>query len=120
MIQKLCLQLMRESTNLSPFDVSDLSKHPLLNEYLTSICPQAEVHNVRVLNDFLINPSYGNQITLVDAARPANLIEVGNFTTGSSLCWDADPYYSSGSLSQQKKNSGNVFVLQPSYTRLAI
>lgn len=102
---------------LASFDVSDLSNITLLDEYLTSNMPASEVHNVRVLNDFLINPSYGSQITLVDAARPANLIEVGNFTTGSSLCWDADPYYSSGLIVATEKNSGNVFVLQPTYIR---
>ena len=75
-----------------------------------------EVHNVRVFNDFLICPSYGSQVTIVDAKRPANMIEVANFTTGTSLCWDAVPFLPSGNILAADKNNG-LYILKPMYIR---
>ena len=74
-------------------------------------------HNVRVLNDFVINAAYGSQVTIIDAARPHNLIEVGNFPTGTGLCWDADPYLPSGVIIATDKQSGTVFFLRANYER---
>ena len=64
---------------LGVFDVSDLTNIQQVDLYYTTLNPSAEVHNVRVINDYLINPSYGNssygaQLTIVDAARPSNVI----------------------------------------------
>jgi len=80
-------------------------------------------HNVRVLNDFIINASYGSQVTIVDAARPDNLIEVGNYPTdtdtthGGHLCWDADPYLPSGVLIASDTWSDSAYFLMPQYIR---
>ena len=102
---------------LASYNISDLSNIEKLDEYFTINLPANEVHNVRVFNDFLINPSYGSQVTIVDGLRPANLIEVGNFPTGTSLCWDADPYFSSGIMVATDMNSGTLYILQPEYKR---
>ncbi|MBK8557275.1 MAG: choice-of-anchor B family protein [Lewinellaceae bacterium] len=103
---------------LAAFDVSDLDNIKLLDVYYCSQDPSREVHNVRVFNDFLINPSYGGQLTIVDAHRPENLIETAWAVMGNSLVWDADPYLPSGIVFATAKNEG-LFIYQPNYTRAA-
>jgi len=66
-----------------------------------------------------INPSYGSQLTIADASDPENLIEVANFPTGSSLCWDADPYLSNGLIIATDMSSGIFYVFEPNYVRAA-
>ncbi len=106
----------KPNTPLGAFEVSDLENITQLDLYYPSIQPTREVHNVRVLNDFLINPSYGGQLTIVDANRPDNLIETAWVSLGTSLVWDADPYLPSGILFATAKSEG-LFVYQPSYQR---
>lgn len=101
---------------LASYDISDINNIKLLDTYLTENTPSGEVHNVRVRNDFLICPSYGSKVTVVDAARPDNLIEVGWYPTSGFLCWDADPYLPSGNLLVNDMN-GNFYVLAPNYIR---
>lgn len=108
----------KPSSPLGAFDVSDLENITQLDLYFPSQKPRFEVHNVRVLNDFLINASYGGQLTLVDAHRPDILIETAWASLGSSLVWDADPYLPSGILFATAKNEG-LYVFQPNYQRAA-
>lgn len=101
---------------LGSFDVSDLTNIELIDEYLTDSMPHEEVHNVRVLNDYLINPSYGSQLVICDGSRPDNIIEIGQYPTGGFLCWDASPYLPSGNIIATDVNGG-LFVFQPNYVR---
>ncbi len=111
---------------LGSFDISDLSNIQQVDLYWTSKNPVGEVHNVRVLNDFLINACYGDathtgpQVTLVDASRPANLIEVGNYplnpTPVTRISWDVDPYLQSGNIIATEYVNG-LFVFAPTYIR---
>ncbi|MEP7264655.1 MAG: choice-of-anchor B family protein [Bacteroidota bacterium] len=106
---------------LVSFNVSDLTNIQLEDIYVTDSLPSREVHNVRVLNDYLINPSYGSQLTIVDAAHPDNLIEIARAPTifnGSNpgLCWDASPYLPSGNILVTDINGG-LFIFQPDYQR---
>jgi choice-of-anchor B domain-containing protein len=101
---------------LASYDISDFNNITLLDTFYNGNFKDREVHNVRVFNDYLITPSYGSQLTLVDAARPANLIEVGNYTTGNSLCWDADPYLNSGNIIATDMND-TFYVFGPTYIR---
>lgn len=111
---------------LGVFDVSDLNNIKQVDLYYTNLNPDAEVHNVRVINDFLINPSYGDstygsQLTICDAARPQNVIEIGNYPLGGpknglSLSWDASPYLPSGNIIATDVDSG-LFILAPTYIR---
>jgi choice-of-anchor B domain-containing protein len=103
---------------LAAFDVSDLNNITLLDIYLASQRPEGEVHNVRVKGNFLVNPSYSGQLTIVDATRPDNLIETAWAITGTSLVWDADPYLPSGIIFATAKNEG-LFVFQPTYQNAA-
>ena len=110
----------RNHAPLAAYDVSDLSNIELLDKYsaMQIVDPTRwdVVHNVRVLNDFLVNACYGSQITIVDAAHPDNLIEVGNFPIQSSIAWDVDPYLPSGIILATGQTAG-LFVLAPSYNR---
>lgn len=101
---------------LGSFDITDLTNIKLLTEYYTDSMPQEEVHNVRVLNDFLINPSYGSQLVICDAARPDNIIEIAQYPTGNYLCWDASPYLPSGNIVVADVDGG-VYVFSTTYTR---
>lgn len=105
----------RDWTPLAAFNVSDLNNISLLDTFYNGNFPSNEVHNVRVKNDYLINPSYGSQVTLADAARPQNIIEIGNYVTGSSLCWDADPYPNSGNILVTDYNT--FYIFSPTYLR---
>lgn len=101
---------------MGSFDITDLANIKLLDTYYTDSMPAEEVHNVRVLNDFLINPSYGSQIVICDGARPNNIIEIGQYPTGSFLCWDASPYLPSGNIVATDVNNG-LFVFKANYNR---
>lgn len=100
---------------LGSFDISDIANIELIDTYLTDSMPNEEVHNVRVLNDFLINPSYGSQITICDATRPGNIIEIASYPTGSYLCWDASPYLPSGNIIATDVGGG-LYIFAPYYT----
>lgn len=108
----------RWNAPLASFDVSNLADIRLLDTYYPSEHPTQEVHNVRVLNNYLVNPSYGGQLTLVDAHRPDNLIEIAHIRLGNSLVWDASPYLPSGNIIATARNEG-LFILKPVYERAA-
>ncbi len=107
----------RSGSPIGSYDVSDLNNITLVDEYYTINMQPAEAHNVRVLNDFIINASYGSQVTIIDAARPDNLIEVGNYPTGAGLCWDADPYLPSGVIIATDTWTDSAYFLMPTYIR---
>ncbi|MFM2208206.1 MAG: hypothetical protein RL213_2181 [Bacteroidota bacterium] len=107
----------RGNQPVTSYDISDLSNITKLDEYKTVITPQYEVHNVRVLNDYVINPSYGSQLTIADGSRPDNIIEVANYPTGNYLCWDADPYLASGAIMATDMYFQKVYLFQPTYVR---
>jgi choice-of-anchor B domain-containing protein len=104
------------NTPLGVFDVSDINNITLVNTYYNDTMPEKEVHNVRVFNDYLINPSYGSQLTIVDGARPLNLIEIARYQTGAFLCWDASPYLPSGNIIATDMD-GEFYVFAPYYQR---
>ncbi|HLG36023.1 MAG TPA: choice-of-anchor B family protein [Bacteroidia bacterium] len=101
---------------VASFDVSNIWNITLLDTYRCTNMDSFEVHNVRCFNDYLICPSYGSQVTMVDVKRPSNMVEVGNFTTGNGLCWDAIPFLPSGNILATDKANG-LFVLAPTYVR---
>jgi hypothetical protein len=91
---------------LAAFDVSDLENITLLDTYKPTRKPTGEVHNVRVIRDFLVNPSYRGQLTIVDATQPDNMVEIGWDSLGTSLVWDADAYLPSGIIFATAKKEG--------------
>lgn len=80
-------------------------------------------HNVHVNNDFLITSYYADGVTIHDAARPGNLIEVGFYDTspnfsgdGYNGCWGAYPFLPSGNIVASDMQEG-LYILQPEYKR---
>ncbi len=106
------------------YDISNLDDIRLLDAYRPLRTEGSGVipHNVHVLNDFLVISHYTDGLLLVDAARPANLIEVGHydtqeqFSSGFHGAWGAYPFLPSG-LVLVSDIEGGLFVLRPTYQR---
>lgn len=83
------------------------------------------VHNTYIRNSYAINSYYKDGITIVDAARPDNLITVGRYDTypqgsgnGFNGAWGVYPYLPSGNILVSDIDNG-LFVLTPTYVRAA-
>ena len=104
---------------LASFDVSNLDDIRLLDLYKPSRKPSGEVHNVRIMpGNLLVCPSYRGQLTVVDASRPGNMIEIAWDSLGNSLVWDADPYLPSGIILATAKSEG-LYIYQTNYQHAA-
>ncbi len=80
-------------------------------------------HNVYYLNGYLVTAHYTEGVTIHDAHKPDNLVEVGHFDTtpfgpnsGSSGVWGVYPYFESQNIIATDR-IGTTFILQPSYER---
>ncbi len=80
-------------------------------------------HNVHVLNDYLVTSYYADGVTVHDANRPGNLIEVGQYDTspdysgnGFNGCWGVYPFLPSGNIVAADIQEG-LYVLGPDYKR---
>lgn len=85
------------------------------------------VHNTRIVQkngvDYAINSWYSDGFTIVDASRPNNLVQVGNYDTSPltgpgtySGCWDANAFFPSGTIIATDTQKG-LFVLTPTFAR---
>lgn len=109
---------------VAAYDISDPEDIVELDQFrpLASINTRATPHNVQVWDDFLIISYYTLGGIIVDASRPDNLIEVGNFDTfiepenSQRGVWGAFPYFASGTVLLTDIQNG-LFVLQPDYKR---
>lgn len=106
-----------------PSDIQELDRIATTPEGNTSIG-----HNTHVLNDWAITSWYVDGLTLVDAHRPTNLIQVGRYDTyaGEGLfdgCWGVYPFFPSGNIIASNipnianNITGKLFVLTPTYLR---
>ncbi|MEN9370868.1 MAG: hypothetical protein RI952_1733 [Bacteroidota bacterium] len=118
---------------VSSYDISDNSNIKYLDSYKRIFSNGAIPHNTYVLNnpavtghatDFVLTSYYNEGVTIVDAARPANLVEVGNYDTnnlsGSSYdgTWGVYGFLPSGNLILSDMTLG-LFVVKPTYKRAA-
>ena len=109
---------------VAAYDISD----PQDIKYLDEFRPQATLgdgvipHNVHVFNDYLVISYYTDGCIIVDASKPDNLVEVGNWDTfldaglGYNGAWGAYPFLPSGNILIGDVNNG-LFVLGPTYKR---
>ena len=111
-------------TYLTAFDISDLNNITELDR-IASSAGEATIHNTHIKNDYAISSWYKNGVTIVDAHRPTNLVEVGNYDPypllsgiGYEGAWGVYPFLPSGNLivSSISKNFG-LYVLTPTYNR---
>ncbi len=113
----------RTGAYVASFDVSNLDNIRELDRYQSSPGAGVIPHNTFVKGNYLVTSYYKDGVTLVDATKPGNLVEVGNFDTspftsedGFSGCWGVYPYLPSGLIIASDIEEG-LFVLQPTYTR---
>lgn len=116
----------RANAPVASYDISDLNNIIALDEFrpLSTINQGVIPHNVHVLNDYLIISYYTSGGIIVDASRPGNLIEVGNYDTyqgpngGFDGSWGAYPFLPSGNILLSDISNG-LFVVKPNYVRAA-
>ncbi len=109
---------------VTSYDVSDLDNIKFLDEFRprTTLGQNVIPHNVHVWDDYLIVSYYTDGCIIVDASRPDNLIEVGNFDTyipsgsGFQGAWGAYPFLPSGVILIGDIDNG-LFILGPTYVR---
>lgn len=113
---------------LTAYDVSDPSDIRELDRVATTLDGLNSIgHNTHILNDWAITSWYSDGLTIVDAHRPDNLVQVarydtwappqsGNFFVG---CWGAFPYFPSGTVVASNIEPAQLFVLTPTYVRAA-
>ncbi len=101
-----------------PTDIIELDQYRPLETLGSGVIP----HNVHPWLDWLIVSYYTDGCKVVDAARPDNLIEVGNFDTflgggaGFDGAWGVYPYLPSGLILVSDISAG-LYVLIPNYVR---
>lgn len=102
-------------------DLNDIQEVDIYRPYETlgdGVIP----HNILVWEDWLVISYYTDGVIIVDASRPENLVEVGNFDTfipesvGFNGIWGVYPYLPSG-LILASDMSGQLFVFEPNYVR---
>ncbi len=116
----------RPNAFTAAYDVSDWQNIRELDRFRRPETEGKNVipHNVHVLDDYLVLSNYTDGVTIIDAARPDNLLQVANYDTydgpdgGFAGCWGVYPYFPSGTIVASDINRG-LFVLRPTYLRAA-
>lgn len=109
---------------VAAYDISDLDDIKELDQYvpIETLGDGVIPHNVHVWNDWLIISYYSDGGIIVDASKPDNLIEVGNFDTflgggqGFNGAWGAYPFLPSGIVLVSDIGNG-LYVLDANYVR---
>ena len=109
---------------VTSYDISDLSDIQELDQYrpYATLGDGVIPHNVHVWNDFIIVSYYTDGCLILDAHRPENLVEVGNFdtfippSTGFQGVWGAYPFLPSGLVLATDISNG-LYILEPNYVR---
>lgn len=118
------------SSYVAAYDVSDPEDIQLLDKIQSNPGENSIVHNTYIINNYAVTSWYTDGITIVDASRPENLVQVGNYDTypdGSGFgfygCWGVYPYLPSGNIIASNINdvpnssTGKLFILTPTYVR---
>jgi choice-of-anchor B domain-containing protein len=111
-----------QGSYLGAYDVSNPKDIKFLDKIRTIAGNNAIVHNTHIINDFAVTSWYTEGVTIVDAHRPQNLVQVGQYDTyggsgsGFAGCWGVYPYLPSGNLITSNYTD-TMFVLTPQYVR---
>ncbi len=113
-----------EKTNayVGAYDISDPTDIQYLDKLRSDNGSGAVPHNTYWRDHFLITSYYTYGVTIYDALRPDNLIEVGHFDTspfsggGFDGAWGVYPFFDSELLIISDIEQG-LFVLDPTYVR---
>ncbi|MCC6281718.1 MAG: choice-of-anchor B family protein, partial [Saprospiraceae bacterium] len=114
---------------VTAYDISDPTDIQETDRIATTVDGNSAIgHNTHILNDWAITSYYVDGVTIVDAHRPSNLIQVGRYDTylGEGQfdgCWGVYPYFPSGAVIASNipnivdNPTGKLFVLTPTYVR---
>ena len=106
------------------YDISDLNNIKQLCEFRIMPNNQEILHNVHVLNDYIIGSYYSDGVAVFDASDPTNVITVGYYDTQPTATntysgvWGAYGFYKSGLITVSDMVKG-MHVLKPTYIRAA-
>lgn len=114
----------RGDAPVAAYDITDLSNIEQLDLYrpIGTLGEGVIPHNVHVWNNYLLISYYTDGGRVVDASRPTNLIEVGNFDTflggsgGFNGAWGLYPFFPSQTVLVSDQGNG-LFVLRPTFVR---
>lgn len=109
---------------VTAYDITNFAEIEELDQYrpAASLGTGVIPHNVHVWNNYLLISYYTDGGKIVDASRPENLVEVGNFDTwlgadgGFSGAWGLYPFLPSRTVLVSDINSG-LYVLEPTFVR---
>lgn len=115
----------RPNSYVTSYDITDPSNIIELDRYreASTVGFGNVPHNVYLWQDnWLVVAYYACGTTIVDASRPDNLVEVGNFDSylgadgGFPGVWGSFPWMPSGKILSSDRNSG-LYVFEPTYVR---
>jgi hypothetical protein len=114
----------RANSYVTSYNITDPSNIIELDRYRQASTDGSGniVHNVYIWNDWAVVAYYANGTTIVDAAHPDNLVEVGNFDSflgpdgNFPGVWGSYPFLPSGKILSSDRNNG-LFVFIPNYVR---
>lgn len=105
------------------YDISDLNNIREVEQYRHSDVDSSIPHNTYYRDGYLYTSYYRDGVTICDAHRPDNLIEIGSYDTspfpsaGSfEGCWGVYPFFPSGNIVCSDRQEG-LFVLSPNLKR---
>lgn len=124
---KICFTTDENANSyLGAFDISNLSNIFETDRIQTNPGSNSVVHNTHIIQknnvDYAVTSWYTEGFTIVDASRPNNLVQVGNYDThtangsGFDGCWGVYPFFPSGTIVASDIDSG-LFVFSPNYVR---
>jgi choice-of-anchor B domain-containing protein len=112
----------RTDSYVASYDISDPTDIEFLDQLQSDTGSGTIPHNTYWLNDFLVTSYYTYGVTVYDATRPDNLVEVGHYDTspfsgdGFFGAWGVYPFFASERLIISDIEQGLV-VLDPTYVR---
>lgn len=113
----------RKFAPIAAYDISDLDNINEIDQYRTSDVDSSIPHNVYFRDNYLYASYYHDGVVIVDAHKPDNLVEVGNYDTspfpsagGFGGCWGVYCFLPSGNIVCSDRQQG-LFVLTPTLTR---
>jgi len=108
---------------VTSYDISNLNNITELDQYRHSDVDSSIAHNTHYRDGFLYTSYYRDGVTIVDAHKPDNLIEVGDYDTspyppgaGFEGCWGVYRYLPSCNIVCSDRQEG-LFVLTPTLQR---
>ncbi len=108
---------------IGSFNVTDLNNIVEVDRIQSNPLSMVIPHNAHVMDDYIITSYYADGVTIHDANRPHNLVEVGNYDTspefqgnGFNGCWGVYPFLPSGNIVASDIQNG-LYVLEPEYVR---